>query len=100
LRWRAVGIGFLLGLFIAGLGIANLFPLTLSAATSTAPEQIDKASARVSLAAGTAILIAPQILGTIADQTSIHFAFGLVVILIIVDFVAFGFARRLSTQVN
>lgn len=108
----AVAIGFplfwlaqvpalnILGLFIAGLGIANLFPLTLSAATSTAPEQIDKASARVSLAAGTAILIAPQILGTIADQTSIHFAFGIVVILIIVDFVAFGFARRLSTQVN
>jgi fucose permease len=72
----------LVGLGLCGLGIANLFPLTLSAASNTAPGQANAASARVSLAAGLAILIAPQILGTAADVVGIQSAYGIVVLLI------------------
>ena len=69
------------GLFVAGLGIANLFPLTLAAATNVAPLHANKASARVSMASGIAILIAPQVLGTVGDQIGIESAYGIVIFL-------------------
>ncbi len=72
------------GLFIAGLGVANLFPLTLSAAVGTAPGQTDTASARVSMGAGLAILTTPLLLGWVADQVGIGRAFGLVALLAII----------------
>lgn len=71
------------GLFITGLGIANLFPLGLSVATTIAAPHSDRASARVSLATGIAILTAPQILGAVADQTDIKSAYGLMVALMV-----------------
>ena len=73
----------LLGLFIAGLGIANLFPLTLSVAVGVAADQANAASARVALAGGLAILIAPLTLGWVADQLNIQNAYGLVVLLLV-----------------
>ncbi len=83
-----VGVGFplfwlspfaplnVMGLFLAGLGIANLFPLTLAVATSIDPEQANLASARMSMASGIAILVAPQVLASFADQVGIFNAFG------------------------
>lgn len=73
-----------IGLFLVGLGVANLFPLTLSAASNAAPTQSNKVSARISLGAGTAILITPQILGSLADQHGIAGAFVIVGIFAIV----------------
>jgi len=70
-----------IGLALSGLGIANLFPLTLSAASNIAPSQTNAASARVSLAAGLAILIVPQILGSTADLIGIQNAYGIVLLL-------------------
>jgi MFS family permease len=90
-----VGIGFPLfwlspsipltlgGLFITGLGIANLFPLTLAGATSVASHMADTVSARISLAAGMAIFLAPQILGALADQVGIQWAYSVVPILLV-----------------
>ncbi len=65
----------LASLFVLGLGIANLFPLSLSAATTIGANMANTASARVSLAAGLAILIVPQVLGSLADQIGIQSAF-------------------------
>ncbi|HYO88744.1 MAG TPA: MFS transporter [Candidatus Limnocylindrales bacterium] len=62
-------------LFVLGLGIANLFPLSLSAATTIGADMANTASARVSLAGGLAILIVPQLLGSLADQIGIQTAF-------------------------
>ncbi len=88
----------LVGLFIAGLGVANLFPLTLSAALSVIPEQADTASARITLAGGLAILIAPLILGWVADQFNIQNAYGLVALLAVVAAVVTFFANRLAAS--
>ena len=66
------------GLFLIGLGIANLFPMTLSIITNLVPERANTASARISLAAGLAILITPQILGSTADRIGIQSSFGIV----------------------
>ncbi len=70
-----------IGLFAAGLGVANLFPLSLAWATTIAGDQTDRASALISLAAGLAILIAPQTLGAAADAIGLARAMGLVAIL-------------------
>lgn len=64
-------------LFAIGLGIANLFPLTLSAATTVAAANANRASARISLSSGLAILVVPLILGSLADQFGIQPAFAL-----------------------
>lgn len=72
------------GLFIAGAGIANLFPLGLSLATGVVTNsQTDAASSRISLAVGTAIFLAPQILGSLADQIGLQAAYGMVAVLLV-----------------
>ncbi len=85
------------GLFVAGLGIANLFPLTLSAASgSVAPHQADAASSRVTLAAGLAILITPQVLGMLADQVGIKSAYAVVAVFLTAISAAIFSANRLA----
>jgi fucose permease len=66
------------GLFLCGLGVANLFPLTLTMASTVGIGNPNAASARISFGSGMAILIAPQILGTVADRTGIFAAYGVV----------------------
>lgn len=76
-------LGHSIGIGIVGIGIANLFPLGLSAASNAGTNQVDKASARITLAAGLAILIAPQTLGTLADYVGIFHAYSVLPILLI-----------------
>lgn len=71
------------GLLLAGLGSANFYPLLLSVAISTSQHQPNQATARLSISAGSAILIAPFLLGWIADQIELWYAFGLVMILLV-----------------
>jgi len=93
LLWTATGVltvGFIMfwlgqvgwiniaGLFIVGLGVSNLFPLGLSLASKAGRHVSDLASARVSLAAGLAIFILPQTLGSTADVVGIFNAFAIV----------------------
>jgi len=87
------------GLFLAGLGIANLFPLTLSAASSSVlPHQADAASSRITLSAGMAILITPQILGSLADQIGIKNAYGVAAVFLVVAAGAILLASRLALR--
>ncbi|MGD2078093.1 MAG: MFS transporter [Chloroflexota bacterium] len=80
LYWLAVvPAANVVGLFIAGLGVANLFPLNLSVATSVAAEQADRASARLTMGGGLAVMTAPLILGWTADQIGLRGAFAIVV---------------------
>jgi predicted MFS family arabinose efflux permease len=66
------------GLFLTGLGISILFPMLLSLALGAARGRSDTASARVSIAAGSAVVVAPITLGWIADRAGIRAAFGAV----------------------
>lgn len=74
------------GLFITGLGIANLYPLTLSLAIGLAADQSNQASARASLGVGTALLTAPLLLGWLADRLSLQNAYAMVIVLMIAAF--------------
>jgi fucose permease len=71
------------GLFIAGLGIANLYPFTIARAIGVEPAHADTAAARLSLAVGASILITPLILGWVADLLDIRRAFGIVAVLLL-----------------
>jgi predicted MFS family arabinose efflux permease len=95
-RWAPLNIA---GLFLAGLGIANLFPLTLSAASdSVLPHQADVASSRITLAAGMAILITPQILGSLADEIGIKHAYSVAAVFLMVAAGAILLAGRLALR--
>jgi len=85
------------GLFIAGLGIANLFPLTLSVATSIDPAQSNLASSRMTMASGIAIFAAPQVLASFADQVGIFNAFGVTAGLLVAAVIIVVAERRFES---
>ena len=84
LFWRAehtlIGLS---GLFITGLGVANLYPLILSLAINAANGNTVQAGARATLASGTAILALPLLLGGFADAVGIRLAYGVVLLLLV-----------------
>lgn len=75
-----------IALFIAGLGVATLYPLGVGAALAGAPGQLALAGNRLTLATGVAILVAPLALGAIADATGVVAGWGLVLGLVAVGF--------------
>lgn len=89
-----------LGLFITGLGIANQYPLTMSIAVGLAKEKINQASARVTLAVGTALLSAPLILGWLADRFSLQNAFGMVLVLMVTAIAVITLNNRFLLKSN
>lgn len=84
LFWRAdAAILGMVGLFVTGLGVASLYPLLLSLALGVASHDIVRASARTTLASGSAILALPLALGRLADMVGIRPAYGIVCVLLI-----------------
>ncbi|MCB0212252.1 MAG: MFS transporter [Anaerolineae bacterium] len=95
MHWLAVWpLLTMIGLFLAGLGVANLYPQVLSLAVGTALNVTDIASARASLASGGAILALPLLLGGLADLFGLRYAYGLVVVLLVFA----GVSMLLATQ--
>ncbi|HEY9868780.1 MAG TPA: MFS transporter [Candidatus Obscuribacterales bacterium] len=76
-------IGCLAGLTILGLGNANVYPLALSAAIGVSGKNGTKAAARMSLSTGSAIFLAPLILGMMADSLGLFWAHALVACLFV-----------------
>jgi fucose permease len=96
--WRTenVLIG-LSGLFLTGLGVANFYPLLLSLAMGAAGRNTVQASARTTLASGTAILALPLVLGRLADAVGIRSAYGVVLLLLISVFLISQITGRYSS---
>jgi MFS family permease len=85
----------LLGLFVAGLGIANFYPLTVAAATGTAPHLIDQTTARLAVAAGISLLVAPLAVGALSDAAGMRWGFGIVTPLLVMAFAGALVSTRL-----
>jgi fucose permease len=83
----------LLGLFVAGLGVASMYPLIVSLAIGVAEDSVH-ASARATLASGSAILVLPLVLGRLADAVGIRPAYGVVGVLLIGIFLIALFTRH------
>jgi MFS family permease len=70
------------GLFLCGLGIANLYPLSLALTLAAAPGNGDTANARSQLLGGVLVIAAPYLLGSLADHFGLHAAFTIEPVLI------------------
>ena len=80
----------IVGLFITGLGIASLYPLITALAIGSAPNNTVKASLRGILASGTAVILLPLVLGSLADILGIWRAYGIIVFLLTGDLLIMG----------
>jgi MFS family permease len=73
----------LAGLFVTGVGVANLYPLSLALALAAAPGHTDAANAQVQLVGGVVSLSAPLALGALADTLGLGAAFAIVPVLLV-----------------
>ena len=71
-----------IGLFVTGLGVALLYPMTLARAVAAWPQATDRAAARAALASGVAIGAAPLALARLADHVGLRSAYLIVLILL------------------
>ena len=65
----------LTGLFLAGFGVALLYPVAISQLVAAMPERPAVATARASLASGLAITFAPLLLAGLADSLGLRMAY-------------------------
>jgi MFS family permease len=86
------GVGLLLG----GLGTAALFPVGLSVALQSAPNAQFAAAARVTLASGVAVLLAPSALGLAADAVGVAGAWTMIPGLAVAGLIVLGVTPRSS----
>ena len=68
----------LVAMFVSGLGLGPLYPVSASVTLATVAGQSALAAARVVMASGIAILSAPFILGLVADMTGVSSAWLLI----------------------
>lgn len=90
----------LIGLFIMGLGEANVYPLSLSRAIASADNSPAKATARISLSTGSAIIVAPLCLGMLADKIGISNSYGMIAVCLVLAAIAVCFADRVKRVVS
>ena len=88
----------IVGLFVLGLGVALLYPLTLGLAMGAAGTRADTASARAALAGSFGILVTPALLGRLADKVGLHLAHLIVPGLVVVALICFVTAQALQRQ--
>jgi MFS family permease len=72
------------GLLLTGLGVALLYPTTVSRVIAAWPQAPDRASARAALGSGLAIGIAPLLLAQLSDRIGLRTAFLIVPALLLV----------------
>jgi MFS family permease len=92
-----VALVAVLGLFVTGIGVANLYPLMVALALGATPGQSNEAGARLTFASGTAILAA-LLLGALADAAGIRLAYAVVPIFIPGALMASRRGRHLSQE--
>jgi MFS family permease len=70
------------GLFACGLGIANLYPLSLALTLAAAPGNGDSANGATQLLGGVLVVAFPYLLGSLADHLGLRAAFTIELVLI------------------
>jgi fucose permease len=87
-----------IGLFLTGVGIAPIYPLTLALAVRAAGSKATLASARSFLASGGAILVMPALLGRAADDLGLRSAMLIVPMLAVLALASTIVAHRLARR--
>jgi len=91
-----VAVSAVTGLFLTGVGIAPIYPLTLALAVRAAGSRATLASARSFLASGGAILVMPALLGRAADDLGLRGGMLIVPILAVFALASAMVAHRLA----
>jgi MFS family permease len=84
----------LIGLFLAGIGISNLYPLTTSIGLQAAEFNSSAAGSRLSLASGISMLVAPLIFGILTDLADIRVAFAVEPVFLMLAIATAGYGAR------
>lgn len=87
----------ILGLLLLGLGEANMYPLSFSAAIGVAANQSARAASRMSISTGGSIFVAPFILGLLAYRCGISTAFAFIGLLLFLAAVGTFVANALAS---
>ena len=78
--WLSGGLmGRIAGLILSGAGVSNVYPIVIATAARYAQPHTGLATARLSVAGGSAILIAPAVLGALADRVGLASAYAIVI---------------------
>jgi MFS family permease len=78
LFWLASAPGLAIaGLFVCGVGVASLYPVSLALALAAAPGNGDTAQSAVQLLGGALVVVAPFLLGGLADHIGLRAAFAI-----------------------
>jgi predicted MFS family arabinose efflux permease len=72
------------GMFLIGLGVGNLAPLSMSGAMTSAGEATNRASARFGLFPPIGVLTMVQLFSILSDQYGIQRAYTFMIVLVIV----------------
>jgi MFS family permease len=84
LFWAAPNLGLAaMGLLVAGLGVALLYPTTVSRVIAAWPHEPDRSAALAALGSGLAIGGAPFLLAQVSDATGLRTAFLIVPVLLL-----------------
>jgi fucose permease len=84
----------IIGLFLAGIGISNLYPLTTSIGLQAAEFNSSAAGSRLSLATGISMLVSPLLFGVITDLADVRVAFAVEPIFLLLAVGAAMFGAR------
>ena len=87
----------LVGLSLLGIGLGNLFPMSVSVAVALAPEQSVLASGRAVMMSAFAVVLAPLTVGALADATSLQSALWVVPVMLVLAAVSLIHVRRTQT---
>jgi fucose permease len=87
-----------IGLFLAGIGISNLYPLTTSIGLQAAEFNSSAAGSRLSLASGISMLVAPLLFGVLTDLADIRVAFAVEPIFLLLAVGAAAYGARWLTR--
>jgi fucose permease len=97
--WGVAGpVGSIVGILLLGLGVGPLYPLTMSFAVGAAAGALDAAAARLTMAFGVSLLVAPIALGAIADEVGLAMAHLTLPVLIGLGVAAFVLAEALQKR--
>ena len=89
-----------LGLFLAGLGTAGMWPIGVSLALQDAPKASYEAAARATLASGIAVLIAPSALGLLSDMVGVVSAWPIILAMAAAGLAVLAVTPRSHEQVG
>jgi MFS family permease len=70
---------------VCGLGVANLYPLSVALTLAAAPGNGGAANAAAQLLGGALVIVAPYLLGSLADHLGLRAAFIIEPVLIVIS---------------